>query len=332
MSVVFEGEKLALGPAELYPFPKSFTGGSDSRLRSDVLHARVGAMPAGSLLLVHREFKVLDSTGLSGIFVEDPDLSKGRQESAHGLFFGQLVLNSEGDYDRPELVAVKPYETDVKGAIHELAANTYVNSVDGRPRAFTPLGFWRDDENGIHLITRYEHSVQSFDNIFWASPLVDPHALEPARVQKAARLSMYGLGLLHGLGMQHVDPQAKNMGTDSEKVRFIDLEESRVFPLPQGGAGKTALAREAVTVDLDIFLESCFRNANGFGDEEEGNIFEVAEPMLDDMEAAAASYQRGVCRANKISKDRYPEASRLGSDEIVAMMGRTIGAALEAAA
>ncbi len=322
MSVLLDGDQLHLGEVFLEDFPR-VADGEGLASAQKALSKVVGAVDPGMVMLDGKEFGQFDELGLRARFIEDLALGRSREQSAHGLYFGQMVLDSVSDHQRPELVAVKLFENDPEGAIHELTLNTYVNSLDGHNRAFSPLGFWRDTQGNLNLLTRYEHSVQSYDNILWAHPDEDPDALEPEKIRKAVRMSMFGVGLLHGLGLRHGDAQAKNLGTDSEKVRFIDLESATLQPRLQTEEG-----RETAVADIDTFLESCFRN-QGIGPDDNGNILEIGEAMLDIVESASASYLRGVCRAQEKSKDQYSDLTTLSQADIQHMMGRIISTALE---
>ena len=333
MSVVISGDIQELGSAEFCRLPGSFVHDQTSRFTEEGLARAVKRIEPGSLLLAQKEFKALDEFDLRARFVEDRELAFGRDKSAHGLYFGQLILGSVSDHERTEMVAIKPFEHDDAGAVHEALVARYANALSpAHKRAFTPLGFYRDEAGVLSYISRYEHHVKSFDAILWADPVTEPEALTAPKIQKAVRLSLYGLGLVHGLGLQHGDAQAKNLGTDNEKVRLIDLEEARTFARlgsdPQAPVDHES-ARFAVISDVDTFLGSCFRNEGSGEEDNPGNILEVGEAILDVVDGLAPSYVRGVCRASHIAKNRFPEASQLSEADVTQMAMRAVNEALE---
>ena len=43
-------------------------------------------------------------------FIEQEDFAAGRDESAHQVRFGQLIISGKDIYEQPDFVAIKPYE------------------------------------------------------------------------------------------------------------------------------------------------------------------------------------------------------------------------------
>lgn len=328
MSVVFAGEPQELGQASFVDAPTSFdfARDDDMRLTNSDLAVRVKRMGEKSLLLIKDQFTAVDEAGLVGSFVDDVELGHGRDESAHGVYFGQLILASDSDHERPELVAIKPYGQDKKGAVHELLMNYHLNSRDAENpsnRAFQPLGLLRDTDGDYAFITRYEHAVTSYDSILWADPEHDADALTPKRILKAIRGSAYGIGHIHGLRVAHGDPQAKNLGNDSHQPRFLDLEEARIFAVGEDGSIDEALARTAVDRDLEIFLDSCFRRPE--------NVEDIAEVIMDSPKSIGRLYQGGVRRTRSLgSRAMLPGNVIPTVDDITSMVDKVVTAELAA--
>ncbi|HMS50531.1 MAG TPA: hypothetical protein PKA02_03820 [Candidatus Saccharibacteria bacterium] len=328
MSVVFAGESQELGQASFVAAPTSFdfARDDDMRLTNPDLAVRVKRMGEKSLLLITDQFAAVDEAGLVGSFVDVVEFGYGREENTHGVYFGQLILASDGDYERPELVAIKPYDQDRRGAVHELLMNYHLNSKDAENphnRAFQPLGFFRDADGEYAFITRYEHAVTSYDSILWANPEQEPGALTPERILKAVRGSAYGIGHIHGLRVAHGDAQAKNLGNDSRQPRFLDLEQARIFATREDGSIDEALARTAVDKDIKTFLESCFR--------EPPNAEPIAEVIMDSPKSIGRLYQEGVKRTRSLgSRAMLPGNVIPTVDDITSMVDRVVTAELEA--
>lgn len=323
MSIAFDGEPIVLGEVTAADLP-DFTSDKDELLFEQGLRGEIKRMGRLSLLLDGAQIEQLGDLHLRGEYIDRPEFAYGRDQSAHVVFFGQMILNSVSDYERPELVAIKPFGSDHKTALHELAVNTTVNRANGLVRAFEPLGMWRDEQGDYSLITRYEHAVQSYDRVFWANRDEEPEALAPAVVRKAVRLSSFGLGLMHGLGFAHGDPQVKNLGNDNTRMRFIDLEEARQFPrTPDQPDPDPEQTRRMIDQDWSIFVGSCFM--------EMANAEDIAEAMLDEYEAVAKSYYKGIRRMRPFMKGDLSDEVLPTRADIIDFLNSEIEKALEGA-
>lgn len=303
-SVAFEGEPIILGEAVLLDMPTEFDMTKQELMTDATLRSAVKRMGAGSLLLAKSELCLLGNADLTGNFVEDPELGYGREKSGREVYFGQMVLSSSEDYERPELVAMKPYAQDIDGVIHELAVNTYINLVNEYPRAFQPLGIYKTPAGKYELITIYDHPVITYDNTFGANKDEEPRALEPEVVKKALRMGAFGVGLTHGHGFSNSDVQTQNLGSDNKSVRLVDLEYARFFPNEAaGGTIDVELTRSLVFRDIEVFVGSCFRIPE--------NTIEIRNAMsVGTIDGMARSYRNGVKRVIRPDGVQYPRQAR----------------------
>lgn len=174
-------------------------------------------------MLLENRFKTVSGDTTKARIVVDPDLSKGRQRSMNGVYFGQLILDSEKS-QHTELVAVKPLFLP-KDAVREYGATVLVNDLSGPelPFTFTPLGFYREDTGSTALITRFEMGVRTFDNLFWNEE--EP----PSQIEVAHALGFCAaaLGFMHANELVHGDASPRNIGKDGEVSRISDLTTMR---------------------------------------------------------------------------------------------------------
>lgn len=208
-----------------------------------------------------RSTLVLDNAKYGGIhvdknahasFIEKEDFSGGRNESAHQVRFGQLVLNGRNFHEFPELVAVKPFED--RGALYkEWAAHEYINSLADRQIGYINLGVHNDTSGVESIISQYDHSVVTFDSSFWAEGEGSDAALKPAILQRHATLGAAGLGFLHGVGMTHGDAQVKNMAADRFGFRAVDLESAEILE-PDALHDSSILTQTGR--DISVFIDS----------------------------------------------------------------------------
>ena len=318
MSYRLGGSAEPMGVVDFVNLPSRFLA-DESRLSDETLLRAVRGMDRDSILLVQKEFAEIDRAGLEAVFTEDEELALGREASINEVRFGQMVLSSAFDHERPELIAAKPFRRP-KDALHELAVSAYLNKTTKRQHAFQPIGLWRNDRGLFHLLSRYEHSVITYDSVLWADKEVEPEALAPGAIAKALRVSMLGLGQLHALGFSHGDAQVKNLGADSEKVRFIDLQNTRVFPRSHSGEPPDVIATsDRVQGDIETLLRSCFEVLD--------NIPEIAPVMEDQADCMAKSYLRGVVRQRAGGSGRYPEQAIPTHDDLVERINDTVALA-----
>lgn len=184
-----------------------------------------------------RSSMVLDKTKYGGInvdkhahasFIEKDEFAGGRNESAHQVRFGQLILNGRDFRELPELVAVKPFD-DRAGLYKEWAAHEYLNSLADRQIGYINLGVHNDADGVESIVSQYDHDVTTFDSSFWADSDDPDAAIRPEILQRDATLGAQGLGFLHGVGMTHGDAQVKNLAADRFGFRAVDLEGAEIL-------------------------------------------------------------------------------------------------------
>lgn len=160
-------------------------------------------------------------------FTPRPEWSEGREDSAYGVYFGELALRLDGTGVEREVVidiACKHYPLFERDrAVHEYAA-MQLFMTEPEIRAFEPLGVWVTDRTEPILLSRFEHSVQSLDNLDWNHGIGEPlkdHLDLIEGLQRSAQI----LARLHSRGYAHNDAQIKNMAVDvaDGSVRLTDL-------------------------------------------------------------------------------------------------------------
>jgi hypothetical protein len=261
-SLQLSGFSLPEGPAEIVGLPKSYRINPSTETYSgfsdEVLPAIKGIKP-GEYILLRDKFSDVSQNGLTTSFhelTEDEEtnaLSLTRRRNSHGLLFGQIVMQSERDKQKASLAVIKPFDSP-KAALREFSATDYVNSFSKRSRAMQslePLGFYRFDTGDVGLITTYEHSVISYDNMFWDNE-TDPTELQ---LQKAMGRIAVALGRIHLMGITHGDAQVKNFATDNQGIRLIDLESADGFPA-SGVEFNEELVASRISNDIDTFVNS----------------------------------------------------------------------------
>ncbi len=225
----------------------------------------MAAIPLGSVALLDSEFKLPEVPPTAkphrATFIEDEELGLGRDEARHQPRFGQMILNGVGLHERPMLVAVKPFKkSEDKRADallrREWVASNYLNSLSDRELAFMPLGVWRTARGVNNFLSLYEHDVKSYDNVFWADKSLAPEALRPENVTHALTDCLRGLGYLHGVGLAHTDPQAKNLAADLGGVRFIDLEGIKQLPRKGSQIVDSKATVDLIRHDIETFFDS----------------------------------------------------------------------------
>lgn len=214
------------------------------------------AMDNGQFLLDTNQFRELDDIESAfGEMRKSDEFGYGRHKNTHGLEFGQLTVQTGQDKNRQILLALKPFDTP-KAAAHEHIATHYINSFadeDTPLPSFRPVGFYRDVNGQFCTLTEYDSKVQSFDNIFWdleATP-------KDEQVKKALSRCALSLSILHDRGLSHGDAQVKNLATDNNGIRFIDLEAARVHSVDREQASSVMLE------DISTFFSSLTSGGNG---------------------------------------------------------------------
>ena len=262
MSIAKDGPRVHVPNLKLREFPET---GFEAPNRP--ILSRLHALNPGEAVLEASQFSNISEDGLVADFVLDEERARGRNESAHGVSIWQVVLQSVYDQEIPITVAAKPYASNLvdlpfspaKTLVHEWAANEHVSRLSSYERSYLPIGMWKREDGTPNLLTLFDESTQSFDNIFWAKG-DEVEKMTPQRIEKAWRLGMYAMGVLHGAGLTHGDAQVKNFARDTRRVRFIDLTSLRTLPLDDSKSKKTidVTDRNLMKIDLDIkeFLRS----------------------------------------------------------------------------
>lgn len=192
---------------------------TDSRLKSKLAS---GAM--NHLFLLPPEVSgIAEPTGGVDIHLtEIPGLELGRKNRRSVVKFGQLYIDDGSSTPITELVAVK-YVHPIP-AIRETYASMAVNRRFGRRLTYDPLGFIKHPDGKVGYVTRYEHAVETLDNILW-----NPQSTPQQRDQAMARAGLW-MAQLHNHGIRHGDAQAKNIALDStQSPRYMDLEGAEVM-------------------------------------------------------------------------------------------------------
>jgi tRNA A-37 threonylcarbamoyl transferase component Bud32 len=172
----------------------------------------------------------------SAHFTEVSEWKAGREDSFHQVFFGELeLIVDKGPNGESAVipVAIKPYFTAKRLAIHEYVAQGLINQ-QRNMETFHPIGFWTQDNKSVFLLTRFEEDVKTLDNVNWmlgGEDELNVH-LEPFA---ALRACAKALALMHSKGFVHRDAQIKNMGVDSNGIRIVDLQQMRRFSLSDFG-------------------------------------------------------------------------------------------------
>jgi hypothetical protein len=211
-------------------------------------------MQGGDYLLLPGAFKDVGRDGTTAHVNLHPQQGYTREASRNQVRFGQLVVNDPDSRERVELVAIKPLDTPGRAA-REFGAMSVVNGLAAQGRmspALTPLGFFRNPEDGrVALMTRYEHSVLTLDNLFW-----DPNFTPTERISRAALgHCAISLGELHSNGIAHTDAQIKNIAADNNGIRYVDLEGVQELAMASGHVDAFA-AKRLIEIDVRDCLES----------------------------------------------------------------------------
>lgn len=300
--VSFSGPRMPEGSVEFFSPPSGFKADPiDGQLYSPKLTERVKAIDPGDFLLVRRAFRDLEQDGVIGQFIEGAELEYGREEHAHDVRFGQLNLSSPFDRQRTELVAMKGFHRP-KDAAHEFGVMQYLNRY-ARPSvtkvsALDTLGFYRMPDTGeTALITAYDESVISYDNLFW-NPEQPPTEEE---LHKALSRCAFALGTLHHRGLTHGDAQVKNLAVDNKGVRFIDLESAQAFP---GKNGRADFLRttERIADDIRTFA---------------GSLVSRSEVEIDFTEPLTSSFLSRYQRVVRLPSSRVPVEARDAASDVI---------------
>lgn len=159
-----------------YSRPSKFEDFHDTRLRLRLENLRADH------LLLSPDFDAHDVCNATLII--DDQLGKSREESRTFVLFGQLAIDRSHDTPLNELVAVK--YTSPGLAVREFCAS---NSLASKGLSvYRPLGFIGQEQtkHRVGLITSYNHSSYSLDNILWDPELFEQEKLRTAAIGAAA--------------------------------------------------------------------------------------------------------------------------------------------------
>lgn len=231
MSIAFSGEPLIIPKTSFGAYPDAEL--NPLRLKTvDSLHDQlvdhIEQIESGAINLDQREFLGVQATTATARFIPNKELGKGRQHSHHKLMFGQLVLKTAVDQELPTLVAVKPHD-DTDTLAHEWVMYSVMNGLSKNQQSYLQLGVWTNESGVKQLVTLYEHSVQSFDNLFWLEEQ-EARGVTDGQLARGYELMFFSLGIMHGAGLvmggdvKYGDATVKNLARDSNRIRFIDTE------------------------------------------------------------------------------------------------------------
>ena len=187
---------------------------------------RLHAAKPGEMLFIPDQLQSITFTDTSfeATFEPDESLRFTREQSvAHAVQFGRLALHGDDHIPIQEYVAYK--SESVEQAVREAAVSRFINTENVLGRTYEPLGFLKQSDGNVALITRFAGQTETFDNVLWKySTEVTDEQVEDA-LSKAA----VSLAYLHAGGITHGDAQPKNIAwdTQSDKPWYVDLETAR---------------------------------------------------------------------------------------------------------
>lgn len=296
----------------------NFTLESSAEQRQEAVHKLGGIATSSALLSEHHYNLPNTKKPATGVYTEHETFGHGRGESQHQITFGQFIVHDQNRANRPELVAVKPFDEPMPDELfQEVAALNHLNSIGDIQNTYLPLGVWRNAEGILQTITLYEHGVISADHTFWADKSVYPEELRPERVRTSFQDCMWGVGYLHGAGISHGDAQVKNLAHDSKGVRFIDPESMRLLPRDDKGNLIDSLSVQKIKEqDISTLLATSLQV--------EENRPEIVKAIrgIQGAKELALSYRKGM---RKGAKDSNLPLKRIDSSESTAYFEHLLG-------
>ena len=318
MSIRYDGFETQAESVRIREFPTTMLG-----TRNRALTSLISSMKPGEMVLAEQQFYgVFDNESLTASFIENEDFSKGRTCSAHGVKFGQLVLESTFDQELPTHIAVKPFpsrgvtlnEPPIKALVHEWAATDHVAGLSNYERVYLPLGLWKDTKGTPQMITLFDEQSQTLDNVFWARGKVAANTGQE-KIISALCLSLYALGILHGAGLTHGDPQIKDFARDSKHIRFVDLTELELMQEDTDVVINSYDNKKAIRNDLKWLTLSALDQQQRPND-----MFEKVAAVITNetiIRGSAKFYDRGVIQGEYFSRKTTPQSLLIKPDELV---------------
>lgn len=246
------GHVILDGPIQRLDIPDNST--PEKQVVKPELLSSIKAIEPGSFALLKGSFMEQDlDYGTSALFNVVEGLERTRQESAHEVEFGQLILTGFHGEEHPQLAALKPFDTP-KEAAHELAVARYFMK-EGRHHnfhTFEPLGVVRLEDGKFGVLSKYEHSVKSLDTVFW-NPEHDQNV--PVLRRALGRCATV-LASTHAAGWTIGDAQVKNFFTSPiDEIFIADLESVKPFTQKNGVINEQATSG-AIDSDMHTLFGS----------------------------------------------------------------------------
>lgn len=161
------------------------------------------------------------SVPIEGPLYFTPRIARGSRHSAHGVFFGDLILGDGGSIS----VAVKPHENKpTESCLREHYNNEAVRQLG--IDSLTPVGIFLQFGKPAYSFTELDRSLSTLDSIDWTSFFADRDK-NPGMAEIWQRVARQ-MALIHSLGsLAHGDMAARNIATTNQgNVFFIDWERA----------------------------------------------------------------------------------------------------------
>lgn len=108
-------------------------------------------------------------------FAGRKDYGQGRSRTQNGVHFADVIVSDSSgstDYSK-QPVAIKPFDDDA-AAVKDFTTSNEINTASGDAITYTPIGFVRQTNRRLGLITKFEQGVTTFDNILHKAELPSP--------------------------------------------------------------------------------------------------------------------------------------------------------------
>jgi tRNA A-37 threonylcarbamoyl transferase component Bud32 len=222
---------------------------------------RLHAAKPGHMLFIPDQLQSLvsNNTSIEATLEPDETLCLTREQSIHSVIFGRLALKGDDHVPVHEYVAYKP-ELSVEQAVREAAASRFINTENVAGCTYEPLGFNKQPDSKVALITRFAGRTVSFDNVLWK----DSSEVTDEQIEDALIKAAISLAYLHASGITHGDAQPKNIAWDTQSNNpwYVDLETARRHMKD----GDRKLFHAEAEYDLQTFMlyQSCMPSVDMF--------------------------------------------------------------------